>query len=194
MLKRFCLISIIIAFCVACFGVEAVQRKFKFDKIDFNEERVSPQRSTISGLSQGKLQKMGRTKKWGIIEVLYESTPEWADDVELKYYVLLKSDKGKKRSVMLAGDVVYIHVEKGKKHLSSMYVPPQVISRYGKVLRIRVELWYNGVFQDSAKWPKGSKKTPWWTRIKPTYGSIVNRFYTPFEHDGQLEEELIKIK
>jgi len=100
----------------------------------------------------------------------------------------------KDQHVMLDGNITYMSVKKGQRHISTIYVPPQILERYGKVLRVRAELWYNGLLQDSTQWPRSKNKIPWWTRIKPTSGSLLNRYYTPFEHEEQLTEELIKIE
>lgn len=169
----------------------AVQKEFRFSKIDFSVRTVSAQDTTVVGLDRAKLRRLGKVQGWGMIESFYESIPRWADDVEVRYYVLMKGE-AKKVPVMLAGSVIYVHVAKGKEHVSTIYIPPQAIDRYGDVSRIRAELWYNGILQDAIQWPRGTSKTPWWTRIKPTYGSLFNRYFTPFEHEAQVVEEVIK--
>lgn len=180
---------------ISCVSVDAAKRDFKFEKIDFRHRTISAEGTTIKGLDKGKLRFLGKPQEWGVVEGIYESLPDWADDVELRYYVLLRARRAKKQ-VMLVGSITYIDVEKGKHHVSNIYIPPQVLRRYGEVLRVRSEIWYNGVLQDEAQWPRKKKdsKIPWWTRIKSTYGSLMNRFYTPFEHEEQLREELIKIQ
>lgn len=188
---RFIKLLLIIASIITCLDLPAVQRDFRFSKIDFNIRTISAQDTTVVGLDKGKLRRVGKVQGWGMIEAYYESIPKWADDVEIRYNVLMKGDKPKK-DIMLAGSVVYVHVAGGKDHVSIMYIPPQAINRYGGVLRVRAELWYNGILQDDVQWPRTAGKTPWWTRIKPAYGSLFNRFYTPFEHEAQVREEVIK--
>lgn len=182
---------LVILFLIGCIDLPALQKEFKFSKIDFNLRNVSAQDTTVVGLDRGKLRRVGKVQGWGMIESWYESIPEWADDVEVKYYVLMKGERPKK-NIMLAGSIIYVHVAGGKDHVSTIYIPPQALNRYGDVLRIRAELWYNGILQDAVQWPRGTEKTPWWTRVKPTYGSLFNRFYTPFEHEAQAREEVIK--
>lgn len=185
-------ISLVLLYLMVAVSVWAVQKELKFSKLDFNYRKVSAQDTTVVGLDRGKLRRMGKVNNWGMIEAYYESIPKWADDVEVIYYVLMKSKLAKK-PVMLAGSVVYMHVEKGKKHISTIYIPPQAIRRYGDASRIRAELWYNGILQDAVLWPRTGAKAPWWNRIKPIRGSLLNRFYTPFEHEMQITEEVIKI-
>lgn len=188
---KFINLLLIILFLIVCVDLKAVQKEFRFSKIDFNSRDVSAQDTTVVGLDRGKLRRVGKVQGWGMIESYYESIPVWADDVEVRYYVLMKGERPKK-NVMLAGSVVYVHVAKGEDHVSTMYIPPQALNRYGDVLRIRAELWYNGILQDGIQWPRTAGKTPWWVRIKPAYGSLFNRYYTPFEHESQFREEVIK--
>lgn len=188
------LIFLIIVFIlIPCMLVTAAKRGFKLKKIDFSYRTISTEDTAIKGLDKSKLRALGKSQGWGVIETKYESLPKWVDDVELRYYVLLKTKKSKKK-VMLSGSINYIHVERGKDHVSYVYIPPQVLRRYGEVLNIRSEIWYNGTLQDEIQWPRAKSKTPWWTRIKPTYGSLMNRRYTPFQFEAQLREELIKIQ
>lgn len=170
----------------------AMQKEFAIQKLEFNTCRVTAQDTTISGLSKSKLKSLGSPQEWGVIKTVYKSGPQWADNVEVKYYVLLK-DKKADKNIMLIGSMTYMCIAKGKNHIANIYIPPQVLSRYGKVLRIRAELWYNSLLQDAVQWPRTGKKVPWWTRIKPTTGLLQNRFYTPFEHEEQITEELIRL-
>lgn len=178
---------------IPCITADAAKREFKFKKIDFNHRNVSIEDTVITGLDKSKLRTLGKSQGWGVIEATYMSLPKWADDVELRYYVLLKARK-KKKKVMLVGSITYINVEKGKGHVSYIYIPPQVLRRYGEVLCVRSEIWYNGTLQDEIQWPRTGSKRPWWTRTPPTYGSLMNRYFTPFEFAAQLNEELIKIQ
>lgn len=187
------LFLIVIFIFIQSMTVNAAKQEFKFEKIDFGSRIVSAEGTTIKGLGSGKLRALGKAKTWGVIETGYESLPKWADDVELRYYLLLKPRRGKKE-VVLASKITYVHVEKGKHHCSNIYMPPQVLRRYGEVLRIRAEIWYDGILQDAIQWPRKESKIPWWSKIEPRYGSLMNRFYTPFEHEAQLKEELIKIE
>lgn len=182
---------IILLFLTTCVDVSAIQREFRFSKVDFNYRTISAQDTTVVGFDKFKLQNLGKVEGWGMIESLYESKPKWADDVEIRYYALMKGTQ-KKNPIMLTGGVTYVHVQEGREHLSIIYIPPQAIARYGGVSKVRAELWYNGVLQDSVEWPRGKSKIPWWTRIKPQSGSLFNRFYTPFAHEAQLAEEVIK--
>ena len=186
------LIFVVFIMVLVCTKAIAIKKEFKFDKIDFKYRTIESDGATIRGLDQGNLRAMGKAEAWGVIKTIYESSPKWVDNVAVNYYVLLKSKKNKE-PIMLAGKIEYTDVAKGKHHVSNMYVPPQILRRYGEVLKIRAEIWYNEILQDEIQWPNKTTNVPWWTRIKARHGSLMNRFYTPFEHEQQLEEELIKI-
>lgn len=179
-------------FVLAGLNLSAAQQKFEFKKIDFTYRNVTAENTTVVGLDRNKFIQLGKPQNWGMVETMYDSEPKWADDIEVKYYVLMKGDSPKK-PVMLTGSVVYISVQKGRGHVSNIYIPPQAILRYGEVVKVRAELWYNGILEDSTQWPKGTKEAQWWTKVKPTSGSLFNRYYTPFEHEAQCVEEVIKI-
>jgi len=172
--------------------LNAAQQEFKFNKISFNTSQVSDERTTVSGLSQGSLKRLGVVNTWGVVEAVYGSKPDWADDVTLKYFVLIKG-RSSGEPVMLTGSITYINVEKGPNHVSSIFITPQTIRRYGEIVKIRAELWYNGILQDAMEWPKKKSKTQWWTRVAPIPGSLFNRYYTPFEYEAQARGEVIKI-
>lgn len=178
---------------LTAFKAEAAEQKFKFKKIKFQYRTISTQDTTIRGLDRSKLRRLGSVEGWGMVETIYQSEPGWADDVEIKYYVLMKGEEQKK-PVMLAGSIIYIYIKKRPGHVSNIYIPPQAILRYGKIMRVRAELWYNGILQDEIQWPKSADKTQWWNKVKPVYGSLYNRYFTPFEHESESLEEVIKIE
>jgi len=176
-----------------CATSNAAKREFRIQKITFETRKIAVRGNFIKGLAKSNLRNLGMPHKWGIVETVYGSLPKWADDVDIKYYVLLEAKESGKK-VMLAGSIVYIDVESGNRHISDIYIPPQVLRRYGKVLYIRAEVWYNGILQDAIQWGKRIPKIPWWTRIAPTEGALMNRFYTPFQYEAQMNEELIKMR
>ncbi len=131
----------------------------------------------------------GFPQKWGVITVHYSSKPEWADDVTIKYYVLVRDRKGK--SSMFTGSASYVSVQAGLDHAGFIFLHPNSLARYGTVKRIEAEIWYQGVLADSRQWPGKSKGT-WWNKVAPIPGALRARLFTPFEHDYEVREEDIK--
>src|SRR5260221_13122894 len=66
--------------------------------------------------------------KWLKVEVEFDSVPEWADDVQLKYFVLMGKDQNAR---LFTGETTYVNVAKGLRHLSAMFAHPNTVQRYG---------------------------------------------------------------
>jgi hypothetical protein len=116
-------------------------------------------------------------QNWLRIETQFESLPDWADDVQLKYYVLV--GRGDNTRV-LVGDVTYINVAKGTQHYSGMFVSPNTLQRYGdgQVDAVAVQLFYKGRLIDESSNPPSNNR--WWERGTPIRGLVVAPRDTPF--------------
>jgi hypothetical protein len=129
--------------------------------------------STISG-SGGRSFTVG--DKWLRIETELDSASDWADDVQLKYCVLM----GKGRDARLfAGEVTYLNVAKGLRHVSAMFIHPNTVQRYGngQVEAVAVQLFYKGRLVDQDSSPATSDR--WWERYTPVNGYRLNPQQTP---------------
>jgi hypothetical protein len=117
------------------------------------------------------------TKKWLRIETEFDTVPEWADDLSVKYYVLI----GKGREAKLfGGQVDYINVQKGQHHLSAMFMHPNTVDRYGQgnVEAVHVELWYKGRLMDQDQTPPAN--FAWWQGAEPVRGYLLDPQQTPW--------------
>ena len=117
-------------------------------------------------------------RKWLEIETTFDSAPDWADDVSLKYHVMLINKEGEAR--MFGGEITYINVEKGRGHLSAIYMHPNTVVRYGRgsVEGVHVELWYKGQRIDQETQPPA--KARWWEGSEPVKGFLLNPQQTPW--------------
>jgi len=117
------------------------------------------------------------SEKWLRIETEFDSTPEWADDVQLKYYVLLGSGK---KSRMFVGDVTYVNVARGSRHISAMFMHPNTVQRYGNgdVQSVAVQVFHRGqlIDQDSAP----ASRDRWWEGYTPVPGFLLTPQQTPW--------------
>lgn len=129
---------------------------------------------------------------WYKIGVYYSSELQWADGVEVKYYVLMQEKRTDSYS-MLTGDVKYDSVPRGNDLRSFVYIHPRTAERYGKPERVMCEIWHDGVRVDRSVWPRGTDNE-WWVRNKPITGNLKLRFFTPFALDRDAREENINIK
>lgn len=116
-------------------------------------------------------------KKWLRIETDFSSAPEWADDVTVKYYVLMGRGR---QARMFGGELTYINVEQGQHHLSAMFMHPNTVERYGQgnVEAVHVELWYQGTLLDQANSPISN--VAWWEGTEPIQGFLLTPQQTPW--------------
>ena len=182
------LVSIVV---VGCFGPRAMAAgdDFHVRRIEFGQKIRSGSQPISGGLS-GLGNIGGFPQKWGIVTVHFDSKPLWADDLMVKYYVLVRSQAGK--NAMLTGNVTYVAVHAGLDHESLIFIHPNSLARYGEARRILVEIWYQGILADSKEWPNESRSS-WWNKVPAISGALRVRFFTPFEHDYEVREEDIKL-
>jgi hypothetical protein len=120
---------------------------------------------------------VGVGQNWLRIETEFESSPEWADDVQLKYYVLLgRGDNAR----ILVGDMTYINVARGSQHSSAMFVHPNTLQRYGggQVEAVAVQLFYKGRLIDQSSYPPSDNR--WWERGTAISGLVLAPRDTPW--------------
>ncbi len=152
---------------------------------------------TYSGAS-GQLG--GRTatlqQKWLKIEVQFESRPDWADDVQVKYYVLMKYQaKDRIEEKMFVGDVTHINVAKGGQHFSAMFMSPNALKRYGggQAEVITARIFYNGaVVSTKTEAPGKTVKAGWWDEKTPNLGCLLSPQETPWAPVAGEHFEFIK--
>jgi hypothetical protein len=115
--------------------------------------------------------------KWLRIETEFDSTPEWADDVQVKYYVLLGSGKDTR---MFVGDVTYVNVARGLRHISAMFIHPNTVQRYGngEVQSVAVQIFHKGQLIDQDSGPASHER--WWESYTPVPGYLLTPLQTPW--------------
>lgn len=158
-------------------------------------------RSALRNATTGAPAQKGQ---WAKISGLYKSTPEWADDVTMKIFVLCyNKDFKKKKTVenkgpytLLGGNVKYINIPSGKQNRGELFIHPGTLERFGDVREVRVELWYKGVLESTLMEsfsPKSEKQMKsWWTQFPVREGELVNRYRSPFVFDPDNSSDLIK--
>ncbi len=139
--------------------------------------------------ARDRVQEGAFSGNWGKMDVEFTTFRDWEDEIEFRFYLLLKDRDGFK---MLAGRTTVMYVAKGRKHYVVMYAYPNAIGRYGgNVQAMAVEAIVNGKVVASKGEPK--VKETWWRDYSPIGGAIIDWFYTPMKRTGVQEYELIKI-
>jgi hypothetical protein len=149
----------------------------------------------------------GRTaaRFWAEVSVQFDYTgdnpgssePEWIDELAFQYYVLLYAPKTKEYT-FLKGAVAHIDVAKGRDRVSSMYIRPSGLDRYGEVVVVTVEAVVKGqtvARLTESKLPQGQVlPTEWWktTKFIPKEGYLLSRDKTPFAFVNYDDYEVVK--
>ena len=139
---------------------------------------------------QGPLRE--RTRDWGEIVVLYETSPDFLDELEFTYYVIMRTRDNREPFVLLKGTVTYVHVEKGR-HQSTMYIHPSVLARFGAIDGIAVEVRAGGrVVAVETDGPSGRRYQQALQQLPARDGHVMNPLQTPFAMLGFDNNEMMK--
>jgi hypothetical protein len=141
--------------------------------------------------------------EWVQITVYYDTEPEWVDELLFRYYVLTEiTEGGQKRYSLFRNTVTYIDIEKGRNHMSTVFLRPSTVKRYGKPVAIGVEMVHQGKVIDEktekvmAELPEGK----WWEHPRVVEskfvtirdGYLLNRAQSPFALINIDDYEVIK--
>jgi len=151
-------------------------------KIDGEKVRT-PEYRIVGGTPQRP------TRQWFQVVVEYLTRPEWLDQLDFEYYVLLKSRRDAGKYKLLKGTVSYVNVPKGR-HKSVMYLHPSTIERFGEVVRVAVLVRSGGRLVAIKTRPSSQQR--WWEQLTPESGLLLNRMQTPFGMILYDEYEAIK--
>ena len=118
-------------------------------------------------------------REWARIMVRFETDADWTDELEFRYFVQVHNSKNK-IDLLFPGTFQYIDIPKGKRNLSTVFLRPNTLDRYGDVIGIAVEIYAKGemvAFACNPQSPKG-----WWrlTKAKAMPGVLLERSQTPF--------------
>lgn len=131
----------------------------------------------------------GINRQWYKIETQFQSEPDWADDVQIKYFVLIGQGREQR---LLAGDVTHVNIAKGSQHYSAMFLHPNTLRRYGagQVEAVAVQIFHKGRLEDQESEPKTGGR--WWEQFTPVTGFLLAPQDTPWSVIGPDRFEAIK--
>ena len=81
----------------------------------------------------------GSPKKWHTISVLYDTSPEWLDEITVEFHILssTKDPETKKKVFSLYKLVVrYMDIERGRGHTATAFLRPTALKRYGQPIAV----------------------------------------------------------
>jgi hypothetical protein len=142
--------------------------------------KVTTPRYTVNVSGSGR----GEAKQWIQLATEYDTAPAWIDQITFQYYVLLAREvKGSAREyTLLRGSETYMDVAAGRRHLSTMYLRPTAVPRYGEPVAVAVEVTYQGNVIARQDVKEMELPDQWWTRpqLSIKEGYVLRRQETPF--------------
>ncbi len=117
---------------------------------------------------------------WAKVLVKFDTDAEWTDQLEMKFYIVVKNQKNSAYT-MFTGSYVYSDIPKGRGHQVAVYLRPRTLERYGNVVeRAAVEVYSGGQVVALRSYPESNQ--PWWrtANVRSIDGQILDRSLTPF--------------
>lgn len=131
----------------------------------------------------------GRIRQWVQITTRYETAPEWIDQLDFRYYAVVRTKSGDRRYQLLSGEVAYVNVKKGS-HESVVFIHPSSIDRFGVVEHVAVEIRVRSQLVGMASDRSGNER--WWEQMSPKEGYILTRDESVFALINYDNYEAIK--
>jgi hypothetical protein len=142
-----------------------------------------------------------RAKKWHEISVIYDTAPEWIDELTIEYHVLavtIDKKTRKKKFSLYKSIVKYSDIEKGRGHVATAFLRPVALKRYGNPIAVATVFSVNGKVvavesQESEKLP-----SKWWSdqrvidRAEMRKGYLLDRAKSPWALVDYDDYEVIK--
>ena len=131
----------------------------------------------------------GRPHEWAVFEVIYDTSPEWLDEVVVTYYLMAERRSDKKEFTYYQTTVRYTDIARGE-HIACVVLPPSTLLRNGdQFIGLAVEF----TSADGALLAVNSEvsgtmlPSEWWKKPEVTESTrvvkrdgLVDRAQTPF--------------
>jgi hypothetical protein len=118
-------------------------------------------------------------RDWARVMVRFDTEADWTDEMVIHYYVQVHNQKTGK-DLQFTGDFAYIDIPKGRNHLSTAFLRPATLERYGDIAGIAVEIEVKVEKVAVASSPETPSN--WWllTQAPKVAGVLLERSQTPF--------------
>ena len=156
-------------------GSTAFAQAHDFQLTKITKNLVSTPQFSYTGAQQYPTNQRDR---WLEVEVEFSATPEYTDELTLKYFILVN---GK----LLTGEVTHVNVAAGQRR-SVMYVAPQALARCTRnqpvtpnaIQNVAVQVTQKGAIKDELS----VNRTPgqWYAGLPAVSGLVLNKNETPF--------------
>jgi len=134
-----------------------------------------------------------RPKEWAQVALTYDTSPEWIDAMTVQYHVMsMIREDGQNLYSLYRKTIDYVDIEEGRSHLSTVFLRPAAVKRYGETVAVHVEVLVDGekvaTEDDIDPGMKSQLPEDWWENrrvlenanltVRDAY--LLNRNETPF--------------
>jgi len=144
-----------------------------------------------------------RAQEWHVINVTYETAPEWLDDLLVQFYVLsAKPDPVTRQNVysLFKKSIRYSDIERGRDHRAMAFLRPAAIKRFGEVVACAAVFTLDGKVVDEKNDQSITLPEFWWRNpqvidspsLLVREGYLLNRMESPWALVNPDDYEVIK--
>jgi hypothetical protein len=121
-----------------------------------------------------------KQKKWGVIDVTFDTTPEWIDELMVTYSVMLRNKKPQPNEPefsLLTLTVAYRDIARGRDHKTGVVILPVAMERHGTPIGIGAQIFHDGqlVAESGLGADSLSSQARWWADPRITEGQNVRK-------------------
>lgn len=124
--------------------------------------------------------KSAKAKTWGVLDVAFDTAPEWINELTVTFTVMLYNEKplqGEKAISLFQITSVYGDVARGRDHRVGVVLLPVALERFGRPIGFAAQMFVDGNSVGEFGVGDGilSKENRWWKNDKITASPIVQK-------------------
>ena len=128
-----------------------------------------------------------KQKDWGVLDVTFDSAPEWIDEMTVTFTVMLQNKKAKQGEPafsLLTLTSEYRDIAQGRDRKAGVVILPVAMERHGQPIGIGVQFFRDGqlIAESGVGAESLSSQPKWWANTKVTDHATVKK------RDGYLIE------
>lgn len=145
-----------------------------------------------------------RAKDWAQITVKFDTAEEWIDVLAIEYHVMCMTKLDGQTVYSLSRQTVeHLDVERGREHMSAVFIPPSAVKRHGPPAAVYVRLVVNGetvAEKDEIDSSIGQLPATWWKdrsvlenpKVTSRDGNLWRLSATPFAFVNPDDYEVMR--
>lgn len=134
-----------------------------------------------------------KQKDWGVLDVTFDSAPEWIDEMTVTFTVMLQNKKAKQGEPafsLLTLTSEYRDIAQGRDRKAGVVILPVAMERHGQPIGIGVQFFRDGelIAESGVGAESLSSKEKWWGNkqitdhptVRKRDGYLIERSKSPF--------------